>query len=59
MIHVTDWLPTFVNLAGGKVNDKIDGINQWEALMGRENPPRKELIYNINDNCKLMRAAIR
>ena len=49
MIHVTDWLSTFVHLAGGKVDNERDGINQWEALLGKEDSPRKEFIYNIDD----------
>lgn len=32
LIHVTDWMPTFVHLAGGYVDDNIDGVNQWDAL---------------------------
>ena len=58
MIHVTDWLSTFVHLAGGKVEDGRDGINQWEALIGKENPPRKEFVYNIDDEEEI-RAGIR
>ena len=38
LMHVTDWLPTFVSAAGGSVTslgprfDGIDGVSQWAAL---------------------------
>ena len=34
MMHVTDWYPTLVNLAGGvlKENLTLDGYDQWETL---------------------------
>ena len=34
LMHVTDWFPTIINLAGGTVteSDNLDGIDQWESL---------------------------
>ena len=54
---MTDWLPTFMKLARGKVPDKVDGYDQWEAL---ENsiPARNEFVYNLDDQ-KFPEAAIR
>ena len=33
-MHVTDWYPTLVNVAGGKLEEKVklDGYDQWETL---------------------------
>lgn len=49
LFHITDWLPTFVHLAGGQINDPtIDGINQWPSLCRDAPSDRKELLVNID-----------
>lgn len=52
LMHVTDWLPTFVNLAGGSVkpNNPLDGVDQWETLQNMTPSPRKEVLLNMVDN---------
>ena len=57
LIHVTDWLPTFMKFSRGKVPEEVDGYDQWEALENN-NPERNEFIYNLNDE-KLPKATIR
>ena len=51
-MHVTDWLPTFLSLAGANSSDilpNIDGIDQWQSLKQNSTPsPRSELLYNID-----------
>jgi arylsulfatase A-like enzyme len=34
LMHVTDWFPTIINLAGAIATefDNIDGIDQWACL---------------------------
>ena len=34
LMHVTDWFPTILNLAGGTLieSDNLDGVDQWESL---------------------------
>ena len=48
MMHVTDWLPTIVNLAQGKITKEIDGFDQWKTLQGDVESPRKEILLNID-----------
>ncbi|XP_066922222.1 arylsulfatase B-like [Clytia hemisphaerica] len=49
MMHVTDWLPTIVNLAQGKITKEIDGFDQWKTLQSDVESPRKEILLNIDD----------
>lgn len=62
LIHVSDWVPTLVAAAGGKVEGDIDGVNQWPALSRGLESPRKEMLYNeraVNNGKKTVGAAIR
>ena len=59
MVHIVDWYPTILALAGhkGKVKD-LDGVDQWLTLAAGWPGPRKSLIYNINDALRFT-AAVR
>lgn len=49
LLHVTDWLPTLLAAAGVSTLDlKLDGINQWPAIMHDLPSSRNELLVNIN-----------
>ena len=50
LIHVTDWLPTFISAANGSSKNlpKIDGIDQWQALVVNKSSARSEMLYNID-----------
>merc|ERR1712137_86135 len=53
LMHVVDWLPTLVGLAGGDVNRNrpLDGMDVWQALVEGTPTPRHEVFYNINPLC--------
>lgn len=56
LIHVVDWLPTIVGLAGGTTdrNKELDGYNVWDAITKPSTPsPRTEILLNINPACGL------
>ena len=52
LMHVTDWLPTFLSMAGANSSEilpNIDGIDQWQSLkQNSTHSPRSELLYNID-----------
>lgn len=57
LVHITDWFPTLIRLAGGRTSPFLDGVDQWLALSRGWPSHRHDLVYNINDVKKT--AAIR
>ena len=49
MIHVTDWYPTLVGLAGGDTSKAkaLDGMNVWPTVSEGQASPRTEIVYNV------------
>ncbi|ELT93060.1 hypothetical protein CAPTEDRAFT_21969 [Capitella teleta] len=50
LMHVTDWLPTIVDLAGGSVpaSDGLDGVVQTDMVINNGDSARTTMIYNID-----------
>jgi arylsulfatase B len=48
-MHVTDWFPTLLSIAGlSPTSPDLDGLDQWAQLQDASlDSPRKEMIYNI------------
>ena len=48
MIHVTDWYPSLIRLAGGQSVTDRDGIDLYDILFGPgHGSTREEFVYNI------------
>jgi len=48
LIHITDWFPTFLSLAGlENIPDDIDGVNQVDVLFGESDLPPGVNFINI------------
>lgn len=59
MIHVTDWYPTFLHLAGGTPPPDIDGVNQWESLNNTSAPAARDYFVYDLDQTNGIRSAVR
>ena len=51
LVHVSDWTPTLVGLAGGAVEPGLDGLDVWQALQQGGPGPRDAVPANINPLC--------
>jgi arylsulfatase A-like enzyme len=57
MIHYTDVLPTFVDLAGGKIPENIDGVSFLSALKGNTKEIH-EYVYGVRTNQNIQQTAV-
>ncbi|XP_077986235.1 arylsulfatase B-like [Glandiceps talaboti] len=49
LIHVTDFFPTLVSLAGGTPDPNLDGFNIWDTLSKGAPTPRTEMLQYLNN----------
>ncbi|KAM7310972.1 arylsulfatase I isoform X2 [Ixodes scapularis] len=54
VVHVTDWFPTLLGLAGGTPAPVgLDGVDQWAALSECGPSAREGFVYNLFDQTPL------
>ncbi|EDW31316.1 GL11077 [Drosophila persimilis] len=55
-MHISDWLPTLIEAAGGipalanaNLSQSLDGMSIWQTLVHAYPSPRKTVLHNIDD----------
>lgn len=59
LMHITDWLPTLMAAADGRIDKAIDGINQWDPIVQDGESRRREVLLTVEDSDRNMYASYR
>ncbi|XP_055357297.1 arylsulfatase J-like [Paramacrobiotus metropolitanus] len=52
LFHISDWLPTLYEAAGGREDssEDIDGKSQWKQILGHnDQPARTDILINVDE----------
>lgn len=57
MMHVVDWYPTLLGLAGVSTKQPLplDGVDQWKAISAGAPSARREILHNVNPGAGAVR----
>ena len=50
LLHISDWVPTLLALAGVQAPQGIDGKDVWAAISNNSTSPRHTVIHNIDQD---------
>ncbi|KAL4707909.1 hypothetical protein ACJJTC_013700 [Scirpophaga incertulas] len=59
LMHITDWMPTLAAAVGARINGKLDGVNQWDALWNGGESKRNDVLIILEDGNQNSYAAYR
>ena len=54
MIHISDWLPTLLDMAGIRYSKaRLDGVSHWDSLAANSSTwTREDMLYNVKSKTK-------
>ncbi|XP_002735970.1 arylsulfatase B-like [Saccoglossus kowalevskii] len=54
LMHITDWFPTLITLAGGNphVGKKLYGVDQWNMITGKDKSGRDDVLITLQEDYK-------
>ena len=58
MIHLVDWLPTLLEVAGVRPPPGLDGVSVWGSLSANLSSPRHTILHNIDQGEDTWQAAV-
>ncbi|XP_077991227.1 arylsulfatase B-like [Glandiceps talaboti] len=59
LMHVSDWFPTLLKLAGGTPDPDLDGIDQWDTMCRGDPSKRTEILHHLDTHEATPAAALR
>lgn len=52
LMHMADWVPTLLSMAGVPAPGGLDGRDQWQAIRNNLSSPRESIVHNIDQDRK-------
>ena len=58
MLHLVDWVPTLLEVAGLPAPPGLDGVSVWRSLSGNLSSPRDTILHNIDQTSSTWQVTI-